>query len=100
MQATCPGKALLGHPDFMDRGWGFLYTGFLSRALLGLALLIALSRIYSKSEGDGLRMAGLALVAILAVSPTLHPWSSSRAAVRARTAGPRWLGPARCPSRT
>ncbi|MBL8113465.1 MAG: DUF2029 domain-containing protein [Acidobacteria bacterium] len=67
-------KALLGHPDFMDRGWGFLYTGFLARALLGLALLVVLARIYAKNGDDAFRTAGLALVALLAVSPTLHPW--------------------------
>ncbi|HEV8268922.1 MAG TPA: hypothetical protein VGR00_11825 [Thermoanaerobaculia bacterium] len=66
-------KARLGHPSVFDYGWGIFYPAFLTRAVL-LFLFAAAVTFVVMRVSDPIRATGLCLVALLAASPTLHPW--------------------------
>ncbi|MEO6325335.1 MAG: hypothetical protein ABIT01_17080 [Thermoanaerobaculia bacterium] len=66
-------KNALDHPRAMDFGWPLFDPHLLAR--VALALLFAGAAVFIlRRERDALRASGLLLAALLAVSPTLHPW--------------------------
>ena len=66
-------KERLDHPAWTQQLFPFFYTAFFTRALLALALAVALVVIAARERDvDGAVLASLG--ALLLVSPTLHPW--------------------------
>jgi hypothetical protein len=66
-------KERLDHPEWAQDVFPFFYTAFFARALLALALAVALVWIAARERDVGGGVLA-SLGALLLASPTLHPW--------------------------
>jgi hypothetical protein len=67
-------KATFWHARVFDYGWGFFAAEYVARAALLVTLCLWVAFILRKQSGEPVRAVGLSLVALLTLSPTLHPW--------------------------